>query len=209
LSRIGLLALVCCVSSCSKDNVSVQQSRPTTGIDSTAPNDEASFTGVCPGLPTIGAWAQTPDAPDSAQQVFLVSPTRFGDTESSLSRCLGAPIEVTVDTVANLHTGEPDNVLRIAYPGILYSIYRVLADGKEILFKVEAFGPTEELALGISVGVPWSHVLEQLGVPTGEEQSAAGGFVAHYVVDEFVEETVTFWVEGGVVSRISWDYYID
>ena len=34
-------------------------------------------------------------------------------------------------------------------------------------------------------------------------------FMAHYVVDQFVEETVTFWVEDGMVSQISWDYYID
>ena len=195
--RIAVLALLCCVLSCSSN------------VDSNAASDAAPTTVSCPGLPALETAALPSDAPDSAQQLFLVSPKRFGDTEASLARCLGAPLDVTVDTVANLHTGEPDNVLHITYPGVRYSIYRVLADGKEILFKVEAFAPTEELALGISVGVPWSHVLEELGAPTDEDRSAAGILSAHYVVDRFVEETVTFWVEDGVVSRISWDYYID
>jgi len=216
LSRIVLPALLCCFLSCSSDEALVRQasdtpqpSGPTAEFDSTAAANVAPPTGACPGLATLDHSMLSLDAPDSARQIFLVSPKRFGDTEVSLTRCLGVPLEVVVDTVSNLHTGEPDHILHITYPGIRYSIYRVLADGKEILFRVEAFAPTEELALGIGVGVPWSHVLQQLGAPTDEDRRAEDVFVARYVVDQFVEETVTVWVEDGIVSRISWDYYID
>ena len=197
VGRIVLLPLLCCLPSCSSNG------------NSTRANEVTASSRSCPGLPALDNSMLSVDAPDSALQIFLVSAKRFGDTEASLSSCLGTPSEFAVDTVANLHTGEPDNILRITYPGIRYTIYRVLADGKEILFHVEAFAPTEELALGIHVGVPWSHVLEELGPPSDEGLSTDASLVARYVVGTFVEETVTFWVEDGAVNRISWDYYID
>jgi hypothetical protein len=184
---VAALASLCCFLSCSSDDAAVRQSSDT--------------------AQSLSADAVVTDS--AAIQLFLVSPQRFGDTEASLLNNLGTPLKIAVDTIANIHTGEPDNILDITYPGIRYTIYRVSADGKEILFRVEAFAPTEELALGIRVGVAWSHVLQELGAPTREDQNPTGGFVAHYVVDQFVEETVTFWVDDGIVSKIVWDYYID
>ena len=216
MNRIAVLTLLCCFPSCTSNEAPVQQSSepslPSSSATSYA-DSVAVFSsppnGSCPGLPTLDKSMLPEDTPDTALQLFLVSPTRFGNTEASLSRCLGTPLEVTVDTVSNIHTGEPDNILHVLYPGIQYTIYRVLADGKEIVFKVEAFAPTEELALGIRVGSPWSLVLEELGTPAYEEQGEAGGFVARYVVEQFAEETVTFWIQDGTVSKITWDYYID
>ena len=216
MHRIAVPALLCCLLSCSNEKPLVQQSSAATQppsskdgmVDSTLENGGPA-TGVCPGLPALDNSKMPTDAPDSALQIFLVSAKRFGDTEASLSRCLGSPLEMTIDTVSNLHTGEPDNILHITYPGIRYSIYRVLADGKEILFEVEVFENTRELALGINVGVEWARVLDLLGAPTREEQGAQGMLIADYVADEFMSETVTFWVENGVVSRILWSYYID
>jgi hypothetical protein len=187
VNRVAALASLCCFLACSSDEAPVRQSSDTTQ--------------------SLSADAVVTDS--AAVQLFLISPQRFGDTEATLLHSLGAPLEIAVDTIANIHTGDPDNILDITYPGIRYTIYRVLADDKEILFKVEAFAPTEELALGIRVGVPWSHVLQELGAPTSEDQSPTGAYVAHYVVDQFVEETVTFWVDDGIVSKIIWDYYID
>lgn len=216
VNRVAALASLCCFLSCSSDDAPVRQSSDTAQslsadavVTDSAAVHTARPTGSCPGIPAIDNSMLPNDASDAAVQLFLISPLRFGDTETSLLNCLGTPLKIAVDTIANIHTGEPDNILDITYPGIRYTIYRILADGKEILFRVEAFAPTEELVLGIRVGVPWSHVLQELGTPTSEDQSPTGGFVAHYVVDQFVEETVTFWVDDGIVSKIIWDYYID
>ena len=217
VNRVAALASLCRFLSCSSDEAPVRQSPDTTQslsadavvIDSAAVNTTRHAAGSCPGIPAIDNSVLPNSASDSAVQLFLISPKRYGDTEASLLNCLGTPLEITVDTIANIHTGEPDNILDITYPGIRYTIYRVLADGKEILFRVEALAPTEALALGIRVGVAWSHVLQELGAPTREDQSSTGSFVARYVVDQFVEETVTFWVDDGIVSKIIWGYYID
>ena len=197
MGRVVLLFLACCLLSCSGR------------VDTSTANEVAASERSCPGMPSLDSTMLPADSVNSARQIFLVSAKRFGDTEASLSHCLGAPLEVTIDTVTNIHTDEQDNILHITYAGIRYSIYRVLADGKEILFRVEAFAPTDELAFGIRVGVPWSLVLQRLGTPTGEEQSSPGTLVAYYLIEGFVQETVTFRAENGVVSEIDWDYYID
>ena len=216
MNKTALLALLCCHLACSNQGRPAQESSDTTrpsapdaGAESTAATEAVQAPGICPGLPALNTAEWPSDSVNSARQIFLVAPQKFGNTEASLSRCLGAPLEVAVDTVTNIHTDEPDNILHLTYPGIRYSIYRVLADGKEILFKVEAFGATDELAFGIRVGVPWTHVLEQLGTPNDEDRSSPGVLVAHYRIEDFVEETVTFRVENGIVAAVIWDYYID
>lgn len=216
VNRAAVLTLLCCHLACSNQGQPAQQSSDTTpsaahaaAAEATAATEAVRAPGICPGLPTLSTSDFASDSVSSARQVFLVAPQRFGNTEASLSRCLGEPLMVQIDTVTNIHTEKPDNILHLTYPGLRFSIYRVLADGKEILFQVEAFGPADELAFGIRVGVPWTHVLEQLGTPTDEDRSSSGVLVAHYLVDDFAEETVTFRVENGIVSAIVWDYYID
>jgi hypothetical protein len=109
VNRVAALASLCCFLSCSGDKAPVRQSSDTTQ--------------------SLSADAVVKDS--AAVQLFLLSPLRFGDTEASLLNCLGTPLKIAVDTIANIHTGEPDNILDITYPGIRYTIYRVLADGRE------------------------------------------------------------------------------
>jgi hypothetical protein len=200
--------------SCGDEVAQRNAQSPSTGETATPATPEpasqsAEPTRHCPGIPRFERSAWPWDPPDSAQWIFLVSPKRFGRTESGLRSCLGEPLKLLVDTVSNIHTDEPDVVLTFVYPGIRYKIYRVLANGKDILFEVLSDGPTSELAFGIRVGIPYSQVVEALGPPTHENPSDGGAVDAVYLVDEFLSESFRFWVENGVVTRITWSFYID
>lgn len=129
---------------------------------------------------------------------------RIESGESVLSR-LPQPTEQAVTKQQNLHDPQQiDTIRRLAYPGLLLTVYEPGASAKRMITEVIVTAPGYRTAEGIQVGSS----LQELSDAYGEADLLEGD---EYVYQSSATASISmrFRVEDERVTRMQWQFYVD
>lgn len=169
-------------------------------------------TAVAPQPPRAPAAADAaPRGADSAlvQRLYDYG-SGFGHSRRTIGDRLGPPVETVAEPTQNRYVAAIDSVFELRYPGLSFLVYRVSADGRELLMSIWLTDPGHDLPGGIRVGrTDRAALLARVG-PPAETDSAADTLRLWYQrPTEGAEEYVQFHTLRDTVRAVRWIYYVD
>lgn len=148
------------------------------------------------------AIAERADSPVGMSLPELVRRIQIG--EPVLDR-LPPPDAITVERQQNRHDpAQTDTVRRLAYPGLLLTVYQPGSSGKVLIAELAVTGGGYRTAEGLQVG----STLQQLSDAYGEADLLEGDEYV-YQLDGPLPTTVRFRLEDERITRMQWEFYID
>lgn len=124
--------------------------------------------------------------------------------EPVLSR-LPQPLEEAVTQQQNIHDSQQtDTIRRLAYPGLLVTVYEPGDSAKQIITEVAVTAPGYRTAEGIQIGSS----LQELSDAYGEADLLEGDEYV-YQGSEVAPTTMRFRVQDERVARMQWQFYVD
>lgn len=128
----------------------------------------------------------------------------LGGTRKSIQEKLGQPSGITIEKIANRH--DPTKIAEIVtltYPGIVCRIYNVVLFQKELLISVHMTKNHSEMTNVIGLQQP--AIEEQLGLPS----KVLGTAIEYDAKSETGDDLVTLEISQGIITAVSWSYYVD
>lgn len=133
---------------------------------------------------------------------------RLGSDERGIRTRHGKPDETIYSDTTNRHTGDSDQVFRLIYPNMEFEIYRVHAEGKELLMET-ILRRDEARPFSLFQKFETRESTEKnLGTP-GHTFNQEETTVLEYETLKGAPQFVLFFFEDNVLQKIQWDYYID
>jgi hypothetical protein len=143
-----------------------------------------------------------PPGCEALEQTLL----RFEPTRAALANRVGPPDSMELVTQPNRHVeGVTDSLFTIYYPGLVAGVHKP-GGGEDLVSHVSVTDNRYLAFPRIGIGAQQDSVIAALGPPT---EGRADGSVLTYNCGMGPDQPVTFHLQGGRVSRITIEYYVD
>lgn len=118
---------------------------------------------------------------------------------------LPEPTETTISQQQNIHAPlQIDTIRRLAYPGLLLTVYEPGASAKQMITEVIVTEPGYRTTEGIQVGSS----LQALSDAYGEADFLEGDEYV-YQAHDAMPASVRFRVQEERITRMQWEFYVD